>query len=387
MIIGIAITAITLSMTVMLVSTALVNGFQHEIRAKVFGFWGHIQVSKFDRNYSFASSPIDKRQTFYETLQDFPNVRHIQQYATKPGIIKVNGQIEGIILKGIAGDFDWTFIQKNLVAGDLLTLHPDSMSFDIMVSKVTATRLKINVGDALPVNFIDPSTLKVRARRFNVAGIYNTGLEEFDRLFMLVDIRQIQRLNSWSENEIGGFEIFVDDLEKLEETEQKVYHMLDMDLNSKTIKQLQPNIFDWLNLQSVNEYLIITLMIVVAVINMITALLILILERTNMIGILKALGGRNRLISRIFLVNAGIIILSGMVLGNVIGLGLIFLQQYFGIVTLPEETYYVAIAPVQINWMTVVLLNAGTFVICMIILLIPSWVVSRIKPIKAIRFE
>ena len=387
LIIRIAIVAIALSMTVMIIATAMVKGFQNEISEKVYGFWGHIQVSNFDRNFSYENSPIDKNQDFYPWIDTIEGIRHIQQFATKPGIIEVEDRIDGIILKGIAEDFDWTFLEKHIVEGHKLEFPEDTVSFDIIISQTTAERLKLKVNDPIIINFVNPETFRIRARKLNITGIYNTGLEEYDKLIALVDIRQIQKLNNWDSTQIGGFEIFVDDLDRLEELDNKVYMAIGQNLNSVTIKQMKPNIFDWLELQTINEQVILVLMIIVAIINMITALLILILERTNMIGILKSLGANNWLIREIFLFNALYIIITGLIWGNFIGLGLAYLQERFGIITLSEKTYYVSVAPVSIEWFTIVLLNLGTLFITLLALLIPSYLISRISPIKAIRFK
>ena len=387
LIIRIAAAAVALSVAVMIISTALVNGFQKEISSKMFGFWGHIQITRYDRNYSFESSPVSSRQPFYPSIDTMPGVRHIQQFATKPGIIKTGRQFEGVVLKGIAADFDWSFIRRYLVAGDTLTLRPDTMSYGIIVSKTSARRLGLAPGDRLTVDFIDPNTLRVRARRFTVTGIYHTGLAESDKLFALVDIRQIQRLNGWNNGEVGGFEIFLDDVRNLDEMGIKIYRMMPPELNAITVKQIKPNLFDWLELQSTNEQVILVLMLLVATINMITALLILILERTNMIGILKALGASNWSIRKIFLYQAAYIIIAGMLIGNAIGLGLTWLQWKFSLITLPEETYYVSVAPVSLDPLHVLLINLITLAVCLFFLLLPSYLVSRIRPIRAIRFD
>lgn len=371
----------------MLISTALVSGFQREIRQKVFGYMGHIQINRYDRNFSFESSSIDKRQPFYQKLKSYEGVRHIQQYITKPGIIKTDDQIEGVVLKGIGFDFDRSFLEKHLIEGNVFQLSADSVSFDILISRSTARRMNVKQGDELFINFIDPETLRVRSRKFSISGIYNTGLEEFDRLFAVVDLRQIQKLNNWSENEIGGFEVFVEDMDDLERLNAEIYQMLDPDLNSRTIKNLQPNIFDWLELQTINEQIILALMVIVAIINMITALLILILERTNMIGLLKSVGADNWLIRRIFIYNSGYILLMGLFWGNLIGIGLCLLQRYYGLITLPEATYYVSEAPVHLDIPTFLLINFATLIICSAVMLAPSWLVSKIRPVKALRFE
>jgi len=387
LIIRIAIAAMALSVAVMIISTSLVKGFQKEISRKMFGFWGHIQITKYDRNYSFENSPVSLNQPFYPGLDTMDGVRHIQPYATKPGIIKTGKQIEGIILKGVNRDYDWDFLENYLVKGKPLRLPRDNMSFDILVSATTARRLGLKLGQALFIHFVDTETYRTRSRKFRVRGIYNTGLEEYDKLFALVDLRQIQRLNRWDSTQVGGFEVFLDDVNRMDEINDKIYYMIGQDLNSMTIRQLQPNIFDWLDLQSTNERVILALMVIVAVFNMITALLILILERTKMIGLFKALGGSNGFIQRIFLHNATYIILAGLGIGNLLGLGLAWLQDHFGIVTLPEETYYVSVAPVYFDWVSILAINAGTFLVALLALRLPVMLANRISPVRALRFE
>ena len=371
----------------MILATALVKGFQNEISEKVYGFWGHIQVSNFDRNFSYENTPISKNQDFYPFIDTLEGITHIHQFATKPGIIEVQDQIEGIILKGVADDFNWEFLQNHMESGSKLILPADTPSFDIVISQTTADRLKLELNDPIIVNFINPENFRIRARRFNISGIYNTGLEEYDKLIALVDLRQIQKLNNWDSTQIGGFEIFVDDLDNLEEIEAEVYQMIPQNLNSMTIKQMKPNIFDWLELQTINERVILILMVIVAVINMITALLILILERTNMIGILKSIGANNWLIRKVFLHNAAYILIIGLIWGNFIGLGLGVIQDRFGVITLPEKTYYVSVAPIDIEISMIILLNVGTLVVTLLAMLLPSYLITKISPIKAIRFK
>ncbi|MEY4928015.1 MAG: hypothetical protein RI894_2451, partial [Bacteroidota bacterium] len=372
-------------------------------------------------------------------------VRHVQLYANKAGIIKTNNQLEGIVLRGIGADFDWAFMKQYLIAGDTLainnwhfipdylknrsaapiTLPNDSLqqktpesaqnealpslqnagykmplidtaaqraladtgiSTNIIVSESTCKRLKISLNDKFTVHFVDGETQ--RARKFKVAGIYRTGLEEYDKKFALVDVRQVQELNGWLPNQVSGFEVFLDDIEDLDPFGQFIYYQqTSSDLFSQTIKELYPNIFSWLDLQDVNEQFILFLMLIVSVINMTTALMILILERANMIGTLKALGGTNRDVQRIFLYYAAIIIGRGLLWGNIIGLGLCLIQKYGQVIRLDEEAYYVSVAPIALNIWTVLFLNIGTLLVTLVVLLIPSLLVARISPVKAIRFK
>jgi lipoprotein-releasing system permease protein len=384
-IVSIAIVAVGLSLSVMIVATAMVNGFQKEISSKVYGFWGHIHITKFGFSKTLEDNPISTNVPFYPSLDTFRNVRHIQVFANKAGIIKTSDQIEGIIMKGVGRDFDWDFFRKYLVKGETFITTDSLESRKILISAQTAGRLSLDTGDVINVYFIQNPP---RVRRLEVSGIYNSGLEEYDKYYALVDIRQVQRLNDWDDTLVSGFEVYLDDVSRLHETSYNIYYdALGPYLTSQTIDEIYPNIFDWLSLQNTNEIIILALMALVAAINMITCLLILILERTNMIGILKALGAENKSIRRIFLYKASYILALGLLAGNIIGIGICLLQKYFHIIRLPEESYYVSVAPVEINLSHVILLNAATFLICMIALLLPTILAGRITPVKAIRFQ
>lgn len=390
LIIGIARVAIALSLTVMIISASLVNGFRATISDKVYGFWGHVNIAKESLRNSFDDEPIPYKQEFVDEVMEIPGVTGIQIYARKAAIIRTKTDIEGIILKGIGEDFNWEQFDKYMLHGNGITLTDSLISRGMVISRSTADRLNFVIGDSVLIHIIDQKEngdYEQMYRRLKIEGIYNTGLEEFDKLFVLVDIRHIQRLNNWQAGQIGGYEVFVDDPDKIGAIEKLVDKKADPFWDVQTIQQIIPSVFDWLNLQKVNEWIILTLMVLVALINMVTSLLILILERTNMIGVLKALGSNNASIRKIFLLNASNIILRGMLWGNIIGLGLCLLQQQFGFIKLPEESYYVSTAPVQINILWVLALNIGTFIISLIFLIIPSLLVAKIQPIKAIRFN
>ena len=408
-IIRIAAGAVALSIAVMITATSLISGFKQEISSKIFGFWGHIHITDLDVGQSLLDAyPIHIKQNFYpflDTVQSVPfteevtrfgkvtekerrtkaGIRHIQTFALKPGIIKSKAEIEGIILKGVGKDFDWDFMAHYIKKGQAIAHADSAMSSDILISQQTADRLRVDVGDKFVVHFVEKG--EQLKRRFNICGIYRTGLEEYDRKFALVDIRQIQRLLGWSENEVGGFEVFIEDIDDLLPIEDYVYSELPNDLNSETIRSKFPEIFEWLELQNINETVIMALMLSVAIINMMTALLILILERANMIGILKALGTANWSIRRIFLYYAAYIMVAGLFWGNLIGIGLCWLQDRFGFIQLDEANYYLSVAPVDINLWTILLLNVGTLIITLVFLVIPSYLVSTISPVKAIRFK
>lgn len=387
-IIRIATAAVALSMTVMILAVCLVKGFKTEISAKVFGFWGHIHIIHLSSKLTNDPKPIraDSLLLRGETLTQ--NVHHLQRYATKAGIIKTDKNFEGIVLKGIGADYHWDFVEKCLLEGKRLTLSNDTTktpSQEILVSQSTANRMSLKVGQKFVVHFVKDNAQTQRL--FQVSGIYKTGLEEYDRQFALVDIRQVQELLGWSAQEVAGMEVFVKDLSLLAETNDKIYEYLPRELSSQTIKEEQPNIFQWLELQDLNEEVILGLMLIVSLINMTTALLILILERTNMIGTLKALGSSNWQIQQIFLVYGVYIAFGGLVLGNVLGFGLAFLQKQFGIIRLSEADYYLNVAPIRFDFIYIAGLNIGVLLLTAFVLLLPSLLVLRISPIKAIRFK
>ncbi len=385
-IITIAVAAVALSIAVMLITTATVNGFQNHISRKIFGFWGHIHISKYSLNNSYEDlNPVTIYQSFYPAIDTVPGIKHIQVYAHKAGIIKTNNEIEGVVLKGISTDFDWSFFKEYLIEGKVFEITDSVKSNDILISHTTATRLQLKTGDGLAIYFVQNPPL---VRKFNISGIYKTGLEEYDEKYALIDIKHIQKLNNWESDQVGGFEVFLDRMEDLPYFSDLLYYEIaGQDLEVQNIKEINPNIFEWLALQDMNEQVILGLMILVAIINMITALLILILERTNMIGILKSLGATDWLIRKIFLYNAAYIVGWGLVIGNLLGLSICWLQLKFGFIKLPEESYYISVAPIDIEPITVVILNLGTMIVCLFALIWPSFLATSINPIKAIRFK
>lgn len=413
LIIRIAIFAVALGMTVMIVASSLIAGFKSEITHKIFGFWGHIHVMDFDAmdGNSYDSTPISTEMELYKTvtqkdkfkyfkkkdilgisLSDEPvehytqgGVSHIQSSAQKIGVIKTKEEIEGMFLKGISRDYNWENMEKFIKQGRKIDLSGDKPSREIMISEQTAKRLEIELGKHFLVYFVKgESQIK---KRFKVVGIYKTGLEEYDARFALIDIRQIQKLNGWNPDEVSSFELYLDNLDDMDYVRDAIYDQVPVDIYVSTVKDVDPNIFGWLELQNVNERVILALMIIVGIINMITALLILILERTNMIGILKALGATNWTVQKIFLYYGAYIIIVGLLMGNILGLSLCFLQDTFGIITLPEEDYYVSSAPIRYNLPFILFLNIGTLLITVLFLIIPSFLVRFISPIKAIRFK
>ncbi len=396
----------------MIVSTALIAGFKSEISRKIFEFWGHIHISDTGYSLSFEPQPIQRDQPFYPSLDTvtglppamlremktdetctglqrtytFGGVRHIQVFAHKPGIIRTKKAMEGILLKGIGTDFDWQNLQPYLLEGRPITLNDSAPSRDIIISRQTADRLQVGVGDKFIVYFVkEGEQIK---RLFQICGIYKTGLEEYDRKFALCDLRQVQNLLGWQDNEVAGFEVWLDDIRDIDAYNCFIYsEVLPDDLLSVSIRDKFPAIFEWLQLQDYNEIVILALMLAVAIINMITALLVLVLERTTMIGVLKALGETNGKIRQIFLYHAAVITLTGMFWGNLIGLGFCFLQDKFHFIRLNEADYYLSYAPAHVQWLSVIGINVGTLLITLVFLLIPSLVVSRIAPVRAIQFK
>ena len=383
-IIRIAILAIALSVAVMLISIGVVKGFKKDIADKVIGFGSHIQITAFSDNNSYETSAISKNQDFYPSIETESGIKHIEVFATKAGIIKTKEEIHGVILKGVDTDFDWTFFQENLIAGEVLSLNDSSTTNSVMISENIANSLRLKVADNLIMYFVQEPP---RARKFEISGIYNTELEEFDELYVLGDIKQIQKLNAWGKDSVGGFALTINDFEELEKQTQMVYEKTPYNLNAQSTKELNPQIFDWLKLQDINVNVVIILMLIVAVINIITALLILILERTKLIGILKAIGQTNWSIRKVFLYNAIYLIIKGLFWGNLLGITLSLFQKQFHIISLNPATYYMKSVPIHLLLSDILILNLGVIITCFIILILPTYLITKITPIKAIRFE
>lgn len=410
LIIRIAILAVAVSVTVMIITAATVRGFKNQISQKIFGLWGQIHISDASINQNLETRPVSTNQTFYpfnafhqkvkyvEEVNSFfggtkvveretsGGIAHIQAFATIPGIIKTSSEIEGIMLKSAGKDYNWDFLKSCLVSGRPINLADSLPSREILISQITADRLKTKCGDKFVVHFLRKG--EQIKRMFEVVGIYKTGLEEYDRKIAFTDLRIIQQLLGWDANQVSGFEVFLDDHADIRPMTEYVYNeLIPNNLYAMSIRERFPSIFDWLDLQDINEYVIICLMALVAIINMITALLILILERTEMIGILKALGARNWEIRKIFLFHAMWIIGIGLFWGNLLGIGLSMLQEHFKFVRLSEADYYLAYVPVELDFLTILFLNASTLLVVLIFLIIPSILVTRISPVQAIRFK
>ncbi|MBZ4037167.1 FtsX-like permease family protein [Flavobacterium sp. 17A] len=387
-IIKIAISAIAIGIIMMIVSVATGIGLQKKIRDKVSAFNGQIIISNYDNNNSeITIVPISKKQEFYPNFKSVPEVSHIQAIATKSGIIRTENAFEGIVFKGVGADYDWNNIKEYIVEGKL----PDfskSLNEDVIISRFLADRLNLKIGDQFNTFFIKEEQGKMpNSRRFKIAGIFNSGFQDFDATYIIGDIRHIQRINKWSNDQIGAFEVFVKDFDEIKSVGNKVYEKTSSNLDTNTIIEKYSYIFDWLQLFDFNIVVILAVMILVATINMIVALLVLILERTQMIGILKSMGANNWSVRKIFLYNAFYLILRGLFWGNLIGITLLLIQQQFGIVQLNPENYYVNKAPVYLNWIYILLLNLLTVSVCFLVLLIPSYIITKISPVKAIRFD
>ncbi|MFZ2286059.1 MAG: FtsX-like permease family protein [Bacteroidales bacterium] len=387
----IAIIGIALGLAVMILAVAILTGFKQQIRDKVAGFGAHIQVVNFDANLSYETVPVSSAQPFAEKLKNHPGIKNIQVFATKAGIIKTDDNIQGVVLKGIGSDYDWSFFRSNMVEGDVVTVIDTARTDNVVISKKVADMLGLKLGDSFSMFFVqDPP----RMRKFTIEGIYETSLEEFDKTYLFCDIAHIRSLNGWNDDQVSGFEIFINDFDNLDYMTGVVrdaigYRVAEEEeqLKVTNIRGRYPQIFDWLGFQDTNVIIILILMILVAGFNMISGLLILILEKTNMIGVLKALGAGNKVIRNIFLYQAAWLTAKGLFWGNIIGLGLAWLQMKTEMITLDPSSYYLSSVPVNLNPLHIILLNAGTMIVIILMLLIPSQLIARITPVKAIRYD
>ncbi|AXY78283.1 ABC transporter permease [Paraflavitalea soli] len=388
-VIRLSIGATVISVAVMILTIAFANGFQKTISQKVFSFWGHVRVQSFDATaVSIAEEvPILKNDSVLHLKKKVPEIKTVQAFATKNAILKTAATIEAVLVKGVEKSYDFNNLQNFLVEGRWIHFTDSGYSNEINLSVYTATQLNLKVNDQLIIYFIQRGNPNFRPRKLTVAGIFKTGIEDYDKHIAIGDLKLIQRLNDWDSNQVGGYEIFLHDYNKMDKVSEDIVQELPIGLKSTTIKNIYPNIFDWLALQNKTIAIVLIIMIVIATLNLITCLLILVLERTRMIGVLKALGARNQTVQQVFLYHGTFITFFGLLLGNVIGLGICWLQQRYGFIPLPEEAYWISKAVADVVWWHVVLVDAGTFLVCFLVLLIPTIIVKKVQPVKAIRFS
>ncbi len=387
----IATIGIALGLAVMILAVAIVVGFKKEVRNKVIGFGSHVQISHFDENNSYDMSPVNTPDSLLTQLGRTSGVAHVQRFATKPGIIKLDNEFQGIVLKGVSKEFDWGFFAQHLQKGKLFSVLGVSPSNEVMISSKIADKLNLKVGDSFLTYFVED---KLRVRKFRISGIYCTNFTEYDNVFVLADMRHINKLNGWTTNQSGGIEVLVKDYDQLDNTAYAIFETLNLN-NSKqenayyvrTIRDLHPQIFSWLELLDMNVWIILILMISVAGFTMISGLLIIILERANMIGILKAMGANNASIRKVFLYVSFFLIGRGMIWGNIIGLSLCFIQKYFSVISLNPEVYYLTAVPIDLNPAYFILLNICSLSLSMLMLVGPSYLIAKIRPAESIRFE
>lgn len=390
--IHIATAGVAIGLAVMIVSVCVVLGFKHTIRDKVIGFGSHIQVADFMTLQQLEQYPIVMDDSMTTVLKKMPGVKHVQRFAMKEGVLKTDNDFLGVAFKGVGPDFDSTFIHQNMVEGSIPHFDDKASHNKILVSKLMADKLRLKTGQRIFAYFIDPNG--VRTRRFTIAGIYETNLKKYDELIVYTDLYTAVKLNGWEADQTSGAEITVHDFEKLQDTEDYIINKVNRTVDhygetysSATIKELNPQIFQWLSLMDLNVWVILGLMLIVAGVTMISGLLIIILERTSMIGVMKALGARNKTIRHTFLWFAVFIIGKGMLFGNILGLGVLVLQRFSGLVKLDPQTYYVSTVPVEFNWLLIIAINIATLIISIFMLVAPSYLISHIHPAKSMRYE
>jgi len=389
-IIRLSITATVIGVAVMIITLSFANGFQEEVSQKVFSFWGHIRVQEKQPFKALIAeeTPIVKNDTLVDLIKQNPNVQEIHPFATRYALLKTKEEIEGVLLKGFDPTYNFNYFKRFIKSGKPITFNDSTYSRDIMISAYTAKQLKLNVNDRILIYFIRPDGT-FRPDKLTVSGIYKTGIEEYDKTFAIGDIKLIQRLNDWYADEIGGYEIFLHDYHKIDTTVWSIYNLDNFPptWDTQSVQNISPNIFDWLNMQNTTRNVLIGIMLFVAIINLVTCLLILVLERVTMIGVLKSLGASDLTVQMIFLRHGLIITLRGILIGTAIALAFLFIQKETGFIKLQEEAYYLSEAAVKIVWWEVLVIIGGTFLVCLLILMIPSILVRKIQPVKAIQFR
>ena len=396
-VIRIAMAGIAIGLAVMIVSVAVVVGFKTEVREKVIGFGSHIQLSKFDSNFSYESTPIAVSDSLRKALLHTAGVKRIETFATKPGVIKTETDFHGVVLKGVDVDFDTTFLKSHLVEGQMIHIDSVALSSQILISRYTANLLRLTCGESINMFFLSDQNDRhdyVRARKFQIAGIYDTSFSDYDKLFAIGDIKLIRRINGWDDDMVSCVAIFIDNYDQLDIVTDELYFALLDEIDRlgnnyyvRSITELNPMIFNWLAILDSNVVIILTLMIIVSGFTMISGLLIIILERTNMIGILKALGENNFSIRKIFLYISFFLIIKGMIWGNIIGLTLCFLESHFHFLKLDPEIYYMNWAPIDLKWLYLLLINTGSLLAALLMMILPSYLITKIEPAKSIKYE
>lgn len=388
--IKIAIAGVAIGLAAMILSISIVIGFKKEVRNKVVGFGSHIQIENYDNNTSYETFPILAEDSLVNAIKQMPGIKHVERYTNREGIIKTDKDFQGVIFKGVADDYNWDFFKQNLVEGNIINLT-DSSGNQVILSKVIADKLQLKVGDSFLAYFLQEN---IQARKFSIAGIYNTNFDDYDKLYVITNQTLLQQLNKWNEHQVSGLEILVDDYNKLDDIKSDVFLEMityqDRDGNTlytRSIKDINPSIFSWLDLLDTNVVVIIILMFIVSCFTMVSGLLIIILERTSMIGILKAMGHSNQNIRKTFLYISVFLVLKGMLWGNTIALLVIGIQKALGIIKLDPNTYYVSEMPVTFNILYIILINVGTLLISVLMMVGPSYLIAKISPAKSIRFE
>lgn len=388
-IIRLATTATAISVAAMIISSAFVNGFQQAISDKIYNFWGHIRVQEYEPTKAIVAeeTPLQQNMEVMNILRNNKNIQKFQPFVTKSAVIENHNEIEGLLIKGVGSNYDFKHLSSFLKQGRWIQFQDSVYSKEIVISAPIANELNIHINDTISVYFISNSQERAKIRKLAVVGIYKTGIDEYDKLFAIGDIRLIRKINGWNHHEIGGYEVFLKDYHSMDTISESLYKQLPGSWVSKTIQEVYPNIFDWLNIQDVNKNVIYIIMSIVAIINLITCLLILVLERTKMTGILKSVGASNWSIQKIFLYHSSLIAIRGILYGFLFGIGICLLQQYTGLLKLDETAYYVSVAPVSIVWSQVFIICITTFIICYLALLIPTFFVKKIQPVRAIKFN
>lgn len=386
-VIGISTLSIALGLSLMIISVAVVVGFKNSISEKVMNFASHIQLVVFDNNFGEQGSAIMVNERLLDILNSQDEITHIQKVAHKAGIVKTKDQILGVVLKGVDSNFNKSFLESNISSGLFPAFNDSIKSNEVLISSAISRKLELNTGDDMRMWFLDEDQPRARGRKFTISGIYDTGMEEIDDVYVIGDIKHIQKLNNWDATEVGSIELMVNDIDKIRDVSFNLYTTIPYNIRSISVFEEYPQIFNWLELLDLNVIVILALLIIVSTITMISTLLILIIERTSMVGLLKALGTTNSSIRKIFLIKASGVIVKGMILGNIIGIGFYYVQSYFRIIKLSAESYYVDYVPMELHISDVLMLNIGTFIISLLVLIIPTFYITRVMPARALRYE